>query len=100
MIADLREMKASVEEFDVVENPVDVNQQNELKRQEAQVVRKIDFCLMPTLLILMLLGFLDRGNIGFAASQGMIQDIGLKGNQLNVSIIGTSNGHSLSIVRQ
>ena len=40
---------------------------------------------MPTLLILMLLGFFDRGNIGFAASQGMIKDIGLKGNQLNVS---------------
>ena len=79
------EMKPNVKELDVVEVPVESEQERELKKREARVVRKIDLCLMPTLLILMLLGFLDRGNIGFAASQGMIQDIGLKGNQLNVS---------------
>lgn len=81
---DVSDMKASVEEFDVVENPTDTEADAEMKRREARVVRKIDLYLMPTLLILMLLGFLDRGNIGFAASQGMIKDIGLKGKQLNV----------------
>ena len=85
MTVDLSDMKASVEQFDIVEDPVDPDHVRDMKRREARVVRKIDFYLMPTLLILMLLGFLDRGNIGFAASQGMIGDIGLKGNQLNVS---------------
>ncbi|RVX68862.1 hypothetical protein B0A52_07517 [Exophiala mesophila] len=80
------EMKPNVKELDVVEVPVESEQERELKKREARVVRKIDLCLMPTLLILMLLGFLDRGNIGFAASQGMIQDIGLKGNQLNIAV--------------
>jgi hypothetical protein len=34
--------------------------------------------------MLMLISYLDRGNIGFAATQGMADDIGLVGNQLNV----------------
>jgi hypothetical protein len=32
----------------------------------------------------MIISYLDRGNIGFAATQGMIKDINLKGSQLNV----------------
>lgn len=35
-------------------------------------------------MMLMLISYLDRGNIGFAATQGMADDIGLVGNQLNV----------------
>ena len=41
-------------------------------------------------LLLQLISYLDRGNIGFAATQGMSKDIHLKGNQLNVSHISTS----------
>lgn len=82
---DMADMKADVQEFDIVDSSVDAESDQDMKRREARVVRKIDLYLMPTLLILMLLGFLDRGNIGFAASQGMIKDIGLKGKQLNVS---------------
>lgn len=59
----------------------------EYKRTEAALVRKLDLYIAPVMMMLMLISYLDRGNIGFAATQGMATDIGLKGNQLNVSPI-------------
>jgi hypothetical protein len=56
----------------------------EFKRKEKVLVRKLDLFVAPVLMMLMLISYLDRGNIGFAATQGMAKDIGLKGNQLNV----------------
>ena len=47
---------------------------------------KLDIYLAPLLGLLTLISFLDRGNIGYAASQGMAKDIGLKGVQLNVRL--------------
>lgn len=38
------------------------------------------------MMMLMLISYLDRGNIGFAATQGMTADINLKGSELNVSL--------------
>jgi sugar phosphate permease len=40
----------------------------------------------PILILLQLISFLDRGNIGYAATQGMITDIDLVGTQLNTAI--------------
>jgi hypothetical protein len=57
----------------------------EMKKKEAALVRKLDRFIAPVMMMLMLISYLDRGNIGFAATQGMTEDIGLKGNQLNVS---------------
>lgn len=37
-------------------------------------------------MLLMLISYLDRGNIGFAATQGMTVDIGLEGSQLNTAV--------------
>jgi hypothetical protein len=56
----------------------------EYKKQEAKLLRKLDFFIAPVMMMLMLISYLDRGNIGFAATQGMIVDIGLKGSELNV----------------
>jgi hypothetical protein len=36
------------------------------------------------MMLLQLISYLDRGNIGFAATQGMTKDIHLKGTNLNV----------------
>ena len=55
------------------------------KKAEAALVRKLDCFVAPVMMILMLISYLDRGNIGFAATQGLTKDIGLKGTQLNVS---------------
>jgi len=57
----------------------------EAKKKEAALVRKLDRFIAPVMMMLMLISYLDRGNIGFAATQGMTEDIGLKGSQLNVS---------------
>jgi len=56
----------------------------EFKAKEAKLIRKLDLFIAPVMMMLMLISYLDRGNIGFAATQGMSADIGLKGNQLNV----------------
>ena len=56
----------------------------EAQKQEAKLLRKLDCFIAPVMMLLMLISYLDRGNIGFAATQGMTGDIGLKGGQLNV----------------
>lgn len=56
----------------------------EARRKEAALVRKLDRYVAPVMMLLMLISYLDRGNIGFAATQGMTNDINLKGSQLNV----------------
>ncbi|KAL1618024.1 hypothetical protein SLS54_007557 [Diplodia seriata] len=53
-------------------------------KTEAALVRKLDCFIAPVMMLLMLISYLDRGNIGFAATQGMAEDIGLKGSELNV----------------
>ncbi|KAH8811112.1 retrograde regulation protein 2 [Xylogone sp. PMI_703] len=60
--------------------------QVEFKKKEAKVVRKLDLFITPVILLLQLISYLDRGNIGFAATQGMSKDIHLKGNQLNIAV--------------
>ncbi|KAF2871638.1 retrograde regulation protein 2 [Massariosphaeria phaeospora] len=58
----------------------------EFKKKEAAVRRKLDRFVAPVMMILMLISYLDRGNIGFAATQGMTKDIGLKPGQLNTAV--------------
>lgn len=62
-------------------------EQQEFIRREKRVVRKLDLYITPVMLLLMLISYLDRGNIGFAATQGMTKDIGLKANELSVSAV-------------
>ncbi|ETN37578.1 uncharacterized protein HMPREF1541_07200 [Cyphellophora europaea CBS 101466] len=56
------------------------------KKAERKVVAKLDLYVCPILILLQLISFLDRGNIGYAATQGMIVDINLRGTQLNTAI--------------
>ena len=56
----------------------------ETKKKEAALVRKLDTFVAPVMMLLMLMSYLDRGNIGFAAIQGMTEDINLRGTELNV----------------
>ncbi|KAI0858289.1 retrograde regulation protein 2 [Xylaria cubensis] len=58
----------------------------EQRRKEKALVRRLDYFIAPVMMLLMLISYLDRGNIGFAATQGMVQDIGLKGTQLNTAV--------------
>lgn len=56
------------------------------RKQEAKLLRKLDCFIAPVMMLLMLISYLDRGNIGFAATQGMTSDIGLKRGQLNTAV--------------
>jgi len=57
----------------------------DFNKKEAALRRKLDWYIAPVMMMCMLISYLDRGNIGFAASQGMTTEIGLTGNQLNAS---------------
>jgi hypothetical protein len=59
----------------------------EFKKKEVRLVKKLDVFIAPVMFLLMLISYLDRGNIGFAATQGMIEEIHLEGSDLNVSIL-------------
>ncbi|SNX81325.1 related to TNA1 - High affinity nicotinic acid plasma membrane permease [Melanopsichium pennsylvanicum] len=47
------------------------------RSEERKLVRKIDFVVVPILLVLYLLSFLDRSNIGNAKLDGLVKDIKL-----------------------
>lgn len=53
---------------------------------EAQLMRKIDFRVIPFLCILYLLAFLDRVNIANARAFGLATDLKLAGNQFNTAL--------------
>ncbi|RWA08670.1 hypothetical protein EKO27_g6443 [Xylaria grammica] len=59
---------------------------SERRHMERALVRRLDYFIAPVMMLLNLISYLDRGNIGFAATQGMARDIHLEGNQLNVRI--------------
>lgn len=77
------DMKAKAEATEYLETGISP-EDAEFKKKEKALVRKLDLFIAPVMMMLMLISYLDRGNIGFAATQGMADDIGLKGNQLNV----------------
>ncbi|GAA5837962.1 hypothetical protein JCM9279_004084 [Rhodotorula babjevae] len=55
--------------------------------EEKRLIRKIDRKLVPFLSLLYLLSFLDRVNIGQARLDGLEKDLGLVGNQYQVTLV-------------
>ncbi|KEF51301.1 uncharacterized protein A1O9_12651 [Exophiala aquamarina CBS 119918] len=79
------DLKPRSELDEYVENGMTI-ESADFKAKEAKLRRKLDLFIAPVMMLLMLISYLDRGNIGFAATQGMSADIGLKGNQLNTAV--------------
>jgi hypothetical protein len=50
---------------------------------ENRVLRKMDLYLIPMLAVLYLLAFLDRGNIGNAKIEGLLDDLHMTGQEYN-----------------
>ncbi|KAF2646302.1 MFS general substrate transporter [Massarina eburnea CBS 473.64] len=50
---------------------------------EKKILRKMDLRLIPMLALLYLLSFLDRGNIGNAKIEGLVEDLHMTGAQYN-----------------
>ena len=57
-----------------------------------KILLKIDFRLVTMLTILYLLSFLDRGNIGNAAIEGLREDLNLTGPQYSFCLGGALSG--------
>ncbi|KAJ5194471.1 Major facilitator superfamily domain general substrate transporter [Penicillium cf. griseofulvum] len=56
------------------------------ERIEKTLIRKIDLHILPLVVLLYLFSFLDRVNIGNARLYGLEEDLGLVGNQYQVSV--------------
>ncbi|SMQ51012.1 unnamed protein product [Zymoseptoria tritici ST99CH_3D7] len=54
--------------------------------RERRLVRKLDLWLSPMMILLFLMSYLDRSNIGNAAIAGLNEDLNLDGNKLNVAV--------------
>ncbi|KAL2856703.1 major facilitator superfamily domain-containing protein [Aspergillus pseudodeflectus] len=70
--------------------PLTVNSHSTLEEalvvDEKKVLRKMDLRLIPIVSALYLLCFLDRGNIGNAKIEGLLEDINLSGQQYNMCL--------------
>jgi hypothetical protein len=68
--------------------PLHVNSHSTLEEasvvDEKKVLRKMDLRLIPIVSALYLLCFLDRGNIGNARIEGLLEDINLTSPQYNM----------------
>lgn len=52
-----------------------------------RVLRKVDYRLVPMLMLLYLICFVDKGNIGNARVAGMNKDLGLTDSQYNLALM-------------
>jgi hypothetical protein len=62
----------------------------EYARKEKALVRRVDFRLMPCLLGMIVLNYLDRNALPNARIQGIEKDLGLKGDQFNTASLSSS----------
>ena len=51
-------------------------------KREAKLLRKLDLSIAPIVLVIFLAAYLDRANVGNAASAGMTEDIGMSSSEL------------------
>jgi sugar phosphate permease len=56
-------------------------------KREAKLLRKLDLSIAPIVLVIFLAAYLDRANIGNAASAGMSEDIGMSSAELGSASI-------------
>ncbi|KAI5204021.1 MFS general substrate transporter [Aureobasidium subglaciale] len=54
--------------------------------QRKRVLRKVDWRLVPMLLILYLISFIDRANIGNAKIEGLLPSLNMTGTQYNIAL--------------
>ncbi|KAJ9138142.1 MFS general substrate transporter [Pleurostoma richardsiae] len=52
---------------------------------EKRVLRKLDLNILPLIMLMQLISFLDRSNIGNAKVHGLVDDLRLKGSDFNVA---------------
>lgn len=63
-------------------------------KRERQLIRKLDLFIAPIMTVIFLNAYLDRANIGNAASAGMLTDLGITDGQLGSTSTQASSYHS------
>ncbi|KAI2623781.1 major facilitator superfamily domain-containing protein [Xylaria nigripes] len=58
----------------------------ERRQLEKRLVRKIDFRLLPMIIIMYILNYIDRNNIAAAKLSGLPEDLNLKGNEFQTAV--------------
>ncbi|KAF2014647.1 MFS general substrate transporter [Aaosphaeria arxii CBS 175.79] len=74
---------AEVERIDAMATAPGVTMESFAHLDEKKILRKMDLRLIPMLALLYLLSFLDRGNIGNAKIEGLVEDLGMSPSQYN-----------------
>ncbi|KAI0191092.1 retrograde regulation protein 2 [Astrocystis sublimbata] len=78
--------KLEIESHDIIQDEYINPEIDDRRRKEKALVRRLDCFIAPVVMLLMIISYLDRGNIGFAATQGMNQEINLQGTQFNTAV--------------
>ncbi|TGJ78987.1 hypothetical protein E0Z10_g9777 [Xylaria hypoxylon] len=88
MPSDNSNSKLNMDSHELVNNGYGSQEEINSQRfhKEKALVRRLDYFIIPVLMLVNTISFLDRGNIGFAATQGMARDIHLQGNQFNYTL--------------
>ena len=60
-------------------------------KREGKLLRKLDIWIAPVMTIIFLTAYLDRANIGNAASAGMVDDLGISGDELGSTLLRLVN---------
>ncbi|KAH7002144.1 major facilitator superfamily domain-containing protein [Ilyonectria destructans] len=63
--------------------------------REKKFLRKIDFRLLPILIVMYIMNYIDRNAVPHARVQGLEEDLGLKGVQYNIVLSVTFIGYIL-----
>lgn len=79
--------KAQVEIIDSIAQDPDVTLESFAHLDIKKIQRKMDIRIVPTLSVLYLLSFLDRGNIGNAKIEGLSDDLRLTPGQYNWCLV-------------
>lgn len=70
------------EKFGVDESSLTIQALHVNPEQEKKLLRKLDIFIAPIMTIIFLTAYLDRSNIGNAASAGMTDDLGMTASEL------------------
>ncbi|KAF5856320.1 hypothetical protein ETB97_007528 [Aspergillus alliaceus] len=55
-------------------------------KPKAKVLRKVNWRLVPMLVLLYLIAYIDKTKIGNATIEGLLPDLGMNGNQYNIAL--------------
>ncbi|KAK6197952.1 transporter of nicotinic acid [Scheffersomyces amazonensis] len=81
----LKDQEEELEYYDLPESLQGLTQ-DELRELDRKTTRKIDLRLMPMLIYIYILNYLDRNNIASARLGGLEEDLGLVGSQYQTAI--------------